>query len=515
MPALRAVLDGAEDPAEILRLILDHAVARTGADRGVFVEVVEGGELTFRVLHRMRPDSLERVAGAFSRNIFGDVIEHRAAIRLDNAAGAERYVDAESVGSLQLVSILCVPLVAGGRVQAVVHLESGRYGHFRVEHQSLVETILEAVGPAYEILRAGEAVIGERDRILANHARTTAQLDEERALAGQSWTFARYVGRSTAVRELETQVRNAATSEFPLLLTGESGTGKGVVARIAHHASRWSQGPFVTVFCPSLEKGLVESELFGHVKGAFTGADETRDGKVIAAGAGTLFLDEVGELPLEIQAKILRLLQEKTYERRGENVERTAQVRVIAATNRDLEAEVVSGRFRRDLFERLNFLPIHLPPLRDRREDIPLLLRHSLDQTERGRWVEWADEAMEQLVGLDYPWPGNVREIEQLAARLSVSAVERPVRWETLLRALGAKTAVAESGPVSERAGDGPPEGDLDLGLPELMRRSERHWLEAALRRYPDLSKKELAERLRVSSTTLYHKLKVHGLADP
>ena len=175
----------------------------------------------------------------------------------------------------------------------------------------------------------------------------------------------------------------------------------------------------------------MEAELIGHRKGAFTGALTDRIGKVQAADKGTLFLDEIGELPLEIQPKLLRLLQEKTYERVGDPTERKSDVRVIAATNRDLDVEVREGRFRRDLYERLNFIPIRIPPLRERTGDIPLLLRHCLDQNPEGRWIELSREAAEYLTHLEFAWPGNVRHLEQLAARLTVEgrrALTTPAR---------------------------------------------------------------------------------------
>src|SRR6185369_4780887 len=212
----------------------------------------------------------------------------------------------------------------------------------------------------------------------------------------------------------------AAPTQAAILLLGENGTGKSVLAREVHRRSNNKEGPLVTVSCPSLSRELLESELFGHVKGAFTGAVRDTWGKVAAAESGTLFLDEIGELPLEIQPKLLRLLQEQTYEPLGDAKERRADVRIIAATNRDLEREVAEGRFRRDLFERLNYVPVRVPPLRERREDLPLLLRHALDQIETGRWVELTPEAEQALVSLDFAWPGNVRHVEQLAARLSM-----------------------------------------------------------------------------------------------
>jgi DNA-binding NtrC family response regulator len=286
-----------------------------------------------------------------------------------------------------------------------------------------------------------------------------------------------------------------------VLILGETGTGKSIVARVLHYAGPRANGPWITVFCPSLERGMVEAELFGHRRGAFTGAVKDRVGKVQAADRGTLFLDEIGELPLEIQPKLLRLLQEKTYERVGDPTELHADVRVIAATNRDLEMEVQEGRFRRDLFERLRFIPIRIPPLRERLGDLDLLLRHCLDQTDTGRWITLSPEACELLARLDYSWPGNVRHIEQLAARLIMEAPRGPVPAAELLRLLGAPTSNS-------------PSDRLEAGLPKLLEDAERGWLEEGLRRYASLTRAELAARLKISESALYKKLRYYGISD-
>src|SRR5207249_599481 len=178
------------------------------------------------------------------------------------------------------------------------------------------------------------------------------------------------VGRSAAVPELEAAVRKPAATEFPVLLLGETGTGKSILARVLHHSGPRAKQPFVTIFCPSLEKGMVEAELFGHKRGSFTGALSDRLGKIPAADKGTLFLDEIGEMPLEIQPKLLRLLQEREYERLGESKIRRANVRVIAATNRGLAEDVKAGKFREDLFYRLNVISVMLPGLGDRPGDL-------------------------------------------------------------------------------------------------------------------------------------------------
>jgi two-component system NtrC family response regulator/two-component system nitrogen regulation response regulator GlnG len=230
-------------------------------------------------------------------------------------------------------------------------------------------------------------------------------------------------------------------------------------------------------------------------------------GKVDAATGGTLFLDEIGELPLEIQPKLLRLLQEKTFERLGDSQEHAADVRIIAASNRDLDHEVEQGRFRRDLFDRLNFLPIWVPPLRERSEDIAPLLRYFLDRTESGRWVEMSSEAIHYLEQLDSPWPGNARHIEQLAARLTTENRTGPVSPEDVARLLNAQGARPRraAAPDSKVA-------DLDMGLPSLLDGAERAWLEEALHRYPKLTRAELAGKLRISESALYKKLRHHGI---
>jgi DNA-binding NtrC family response regulator len=485
--ALKEVLGGVSNPDGVLRMLLDQAIRRTGAERGVLVQVGERGQLDYTVLHRFTPADVSGNAGEFSRSLFAEVLRTGEGILLANAM-ASAAGTADSVRAMRLVSVLCLPIHAEGRIAAIVHLEHGTAGKFGAAERKILESLLTVAGPVLEALLAGRRAIEERDRL--------------REVLAREWSFGRFVGRSPAVRALDATIRKVAATDYPTLVVGETGTGKGVVARILHAAGRRAAKPFVTVFCPSLERGLVESELFGHRKGAFTGAEQDRPGKVQAAEGGTLFLDEIGDLPLELQPKLLRLLQEKTYERLGDATERRADVRVVAATNRDLEAEVAAGRFRRDLLERLNFLPVAIPPLRERRSDLPALLRHALDATEEGRWIELSPAAERWLVEVEYLWPGNVRQIEQLAARLTIEGASRPLEADDLARLL----------PIpSEASAPGTP-APGDAGLPELLERSEREWLEKALRAHPDLTRRELAARLRISEPALYKKLKQHGL---
>ena len=252
--ALSAVLAQVTEPVQLLKTILDHAVSQTGADRGVFVEVARSGKLNYRVLHRYEAESLSDEAARYSRSIFQEVLRTGEGILVQKALEDPRFRSKWSVKKFQLVSVLCMPLMVRGEVAALVHLESGRIEHFQEAHRKLVGSLLEVAGPALEALHAARA----------SENRLRKEVEESRALLAREWSFGRFVGRSASVRELEQKVRKAAATDYPVLLLGETGTGKGVLARVLHHAGPRSQEAFVTVFGPSLEKGMVEPELFGH-----------------------------------------------------------------------------------------------------------------------------------------------------------------------------------------------------------------------------------------------------------
>jgi DNA-binding NtrC family response regulator len=240
---------------------------------------------------------------------------------------------------------------------------------------------------------------------------------------GSETSFSEIVGQSPALRQVLRQVELVAPSDATVLILGETGTGKELIARAIHERSRRGDKPLVRVNCTSIPKELFESEFFGHAKGAFTGAIRDRAGRFEVAAGGTLFLDEVGEIPLELQSKLLRVLQEKSYERVGEEQTRHTDVRIVAATNRDLKTEAPAGRFREDLYYRLNVFPLKVAPLRERKEDIPLLATHFVELS--AKELGWPKSRLTRP-GIetlqDYDWPGNIRELRNVIERAVIFA---------------------------------------------------------------------------------------------
>ena len=262
----------------------------------------------------------------------------------------------------------------------------------------------------------------EEIRIVIKNALERKQLRQENIQLKKElekrYSFAGLIGKSKPMQEVYSLVEKVAGSRVNIMVTGESGTGKELVAKAIHYQGERKDKPFVPINCGAIPENLLESELFGHEKGSFTGAINQKQGLIECASGGTLFLDEIGELPAMMQVKLLRVLQERELRRVGGTQNIPIDVRLIAATNKDLEHEVAEGRFREDLFYRLNVIPVHIPPLRDRREDIPLLLEHFIDKAEVDREVRVAEGAMRRL--LDYSWPGNVRELENIVERCLV-----------------------------------------------------------------------------------------------
>jgi DNA-binding NtrC family response regulator len=320
---------------------------------------------------------------------------------------------------------------------------------------------------------------------------------ELRAEVTDRYRFESIIGVDEKLKELLAMAGRVAASEASVLITGESGTGKELLAKGIHYNSRRADGPFVAVNCAAIPEHLIESELFGHVKGAFTGAVKDREGKFESAGGGTLFLDEIGDLRVDLQAKILRVLQERQVDRVGGNRPVDLDVRVIAATNKDVERAVKEGTFREDLYYRLSVITLHIPPLRERRDDIPLLVNHFLKKFNAGMDIEIDAEALSVIRA--YGWPGNVRELENVIERASV------------LRQ-GNSIAIAE---LPEKLKKGKRDvGDIILNLPEeglSLEELEKNLIVKALDRHKG-NQTHAAEYLGITRPTLIYRMEKYGI---
>jgi two-component system nitrogen regulation response regulator NtrX len=296
-----------------------------------------------------------------------------------------------------------------------------------------IETAVKAAKlGAYDFLEKPLS-IDKLELVLRNALSQRALLEKNRALKGEGEIQSEFIGVSPSISAMLEQVRIVAPTQASVLITGENGTGKELLARSIHSSSRRSGEAFVAVNCAAIPETLIESELFGYERGAFTGASSRKMGKFDLAHRGTLFLDEIGDMSLATQAKILRVLEEKAFQRVGGNRDISVDVRVVAATNKDLKAGIARGEFREDLFFRLNVFPFHLPPLRERREDIPQLLTRFL--SEYGRIYSKPDlvlspEAERILVG--YSWPGNVRELRNVTERLAIISSREVIDLEMI-----------------------------------------------------------------------------------
>jgi Nif-specific regulatory protein len=406
----------------------------------------------------------------------------RAALHLSDEDGSDEPADlraaSDSVAVLEDDRVLAVPLVSGGRTTAVLRLEAGER-KFDENHLQFVSAIAAIASLAIENATHMEFLEGENRRLKAE-----IELNHD------------MVGDSPKIREVLRLIARAAPADTTVLIEGESGTGKELVARAIHNNSRRSGKPFIAINCATLNENLLESELFGHEKGAFTGAMIQKPGKLEIAKGGTLFLDEIGEMAHSIQAKLLRVLQEREFERVGGTRRIAADIRVIAATNRELQQAVRAGSFRQDLFFRLNVITISMPPLRERREDIPVLANYFAARfaARSGRTLAGISPAARALL-MQYDWPGNVRELENAIERAVVLGSADHILPEDL------PEAIVEAVPSVSSAG----------GYHESVREAKRKIIFGALEQSGG-SQMDAARLLGVNPTYLSRLIRNLGL---
>jgi transcriptional regulator with GAF, ATPase, and Fis domain len=388
---------------EILETLLDDVIEVTGAARGVVLLVDqsegEGAEPRVRASRNVRRESIEDAAGGVSDSIVRHVVETMRPIIVSDALTDTTFGKSESVLALKLSSVMCAPLISQGEVIGALYVGNDEVKHLFRRQQ--LDLLVIYAGQASLILQNAMLVTALR----ADKEKLTAELSDKR--------FGEIIGACPSMMEVFRKLQKVAGTDISVLITGETGTGKELIAREIHRRSNRVNGPFITVNCGAIPENLIESEMFGHVKGAFTGAIASRPGKFQQAHGGTLFLDEVGELTPQLQVKLLRAIQERVVIRVGDSRPEKCDIRILAATNRSLEDMIKTGEFREDLYYRLNVVNLWLPPLRERGEDVFIIAKALLSK--------YADEMNSPVRGFSpaalaairkYDWPGNIRQLE-------------------------------------------------------------------------------------------------------
>jgi transcriptional regulator with GAF, ATPase, and Fis domain/pSer/pThr/pTyr-binding forkhead associated (FHA) protein len=487
----RIVLDALLEaiPAEVGAIL---SVARDSNDRngppaGVRIVSADAGKLLRGLelevtAHRHRDPSLHDYKRV-SEYVSNEVLASREAILAEDVA-RDRYLrNRESLSDLGATSLICAPIVFGDRVLGLIHL------YCTNPHKALDA----------EDLEFAVAVAKQLGGVIHQMQRQVTLTAENRSLREQLHVESELIGESPAMKEIEQQIRRVAGTNATCLIRGESGSGKELVARAIHYSSPRKDGPIVCLNCAALTETLLESELFGHEKGSFTGATEKKIGKFEAANHGTIFLDEIGEMNVGTQAKLLRILEGHPFERVGGSVPIRVDVRVVAATNQPLEQAIQEGRFRRDLFFRLNVVEIRVPPLRERKSDVPILAEHFLRRfvRETGRKIRgFTPAALRKME--DYDWPGNVRELRNVVER-AVALGTGPL--------LDANDIWLSS---LEIAGVAPPSSEAVYRPLSLEDVEKDHILKTL--NYTDWNKSQAASILNIERSTLDRKIKGYGL---
>jgi transcriptional regulator with GAF, ATPase, and Fis domain len=386
------------DLTELLDALMDAVVAITNADKG-FLILLEGNELRVKVARNLKRENLADALQQLSDSIVEKVVKTKKAVIVSDALHDQEFSNAMSVMSLKLSSVMCVPLLERGNLLGVLYVGNDSVTQLFDESHLEVLTIF-----------AAQASLIIRNALLVNELKLDNKLLSEQL---EAMRFGDIIGSCAAMQEVFKKVQKVATTDISVLITGETGTGKELIARELHRRSNRVNGPFIVINCGAIPENLIESELFGHVKGAFTGAIASRPGKFQAADKGTLFLDEIGELPLNLQVKLLRALQERIVFRVGDSKPEKVDIRIVAATNRVLEEEIKGGRFREDLYYRLNVVNIFCPPLRERGDDVLIIAKALL--------TKYAEELHSAVQGFTpqalgairkHNWPGNIRQLE-------------------------------------------------------------------------------------------------------
>jgi Nif-specific regulatory protein len=479
-------LNSETDPEALLEASLDMALEVVGAERGMILLREPGGD-GFRVrVSRNVEKETERDAESFSHSIAAQAGEGRSILAID-AGNDDRFKDLRSVSLFKIRSLMCVPLRSRDAIVGTVYLDSRHRGRvFSKDDLRFAEAFADHAALALENARARARLELENRRL--------------RAVAAERSSFGNIVGRSRVMQRVFDMIEKVAASDLPVLVHGESGTGKELVARAIHFNGRRKDRLILSENCAAIPESLLESELFGHVRGAFTGADRDRAGLFEQADGGTLFLDEVGDMSPAMQARLLRVLEDGEVRRVGGEGSTRVDVRIVAATNRDLQERVEQGLFRQDLLYRMQVLSIELPALRERHGDIPLLVSDTLERMAREKDRAAPPAVDPEVVELleRYAWPGNVRQLENTLQRLSLLAGEGTITRQVIAEDPALRQALLG------QAGD-------DEALYSLER-SEREQIRRALESCRG-NRDRAARLLGISRATIYRKIREYELS--
>jgi transcriptional regulator with GAF, ATPase, and Fis domain len=503
------------DLQRLLSLIMDHAVELTDAERG-FLVLVKDGALEFEIARSFEQDDLEEPEYSISHSIARKVLTTGDPILSVNAMGDERFNEIHSIETIGLRSVMCLPLRTQDRIVGILYVDNRLHkGVFDDDHMRMLDAFSDQAALAVENARLvrelrekGEALESSNHEIEALNAklekRVATQVNEIKRISTElahrqgemehKYSYEEIVGRSSAMQRVFRILDRIIDSDMPVLIEGESGTGKELIARAVHYNGERRRQKFVSENCGAIAETLLESELFGYVRGAFTGADRNRKGLFEQAHRGTLFLDEVGEMSLDMQKKFLRVLQEGRVRPVGAKDEVEADVRIVSASNRNLRALVGAGKFREDLYYRLKVLEVILPPLRERREDIPSLVEHFLKRAVGQEPPPSVDPRVLELLKA-YDWPGNVRELENEVSRM-VAFSDDVIVPDILSESVRGGRGVYASSLGGEGCGN----------LAELVARVETSEISRALR-MAEGNKTRASQTLGISRFTLQRKL--------
>ncbi len=397
---------------ELLSNIVDSTIKLADMDRGFLMLNNRSGELQFRIARDSRQQNLGESDFEVSHTIIGEAADKGKPLFISDVDKNGRFKDQESVLDLQLKTAICLPLIRDDAVIGVIYTDASRLS-IEIDEEDLPIFSAFAVQAAIAIENArlhGELILSKEN--------LTRENLELKAVLSEKYEFSGIIGKSKSMMEIFSTIRKISPFDTTVMITGATGTGKELIAKAIHFNGPRKTNQLVTINCGAMSPELLESELFGHKKGSFTGATSDKLGLFETASGGTLFLDEIGDMPLPLQVKLLRALQEGEIRRVGENTVRNVDVRVIAATNRDLSEDIKAGSFRQDLFYRLNVVPVSIPPLNERQEDILPLTFHFLEKyslkMDKGE-ISIEPDAMKML--LTNTWPGNVRELENTIER--------------------------------------------------------------------------------------------------